>query len=116
MPNRMERWAAVLIVAVLAGTAWGEGSQGITKPSEEVTLSFARPGRVAAVLVKDGEPVKAGQAVVQLDDREERAMLAVDEAAATDTSKMRGQESIRDQKEVDRKRIEAMAPGIKTPY
>jgi len=116
MPHGMEKWAAMLVMAALASTVLGEGSTGITRPSGDTTLQFARPGRVDKVLVKDGEAVKAGQAVVQLDDVEERAALAQDDAAAKDQTKIAAQATVLDQKRVDLKRIEAMPPGIKTPY
>ncbi len=115
MPYRMQKWVAVLAVVALAGTALGDGVEGITRPSGDTTLSFSTPGRVENVLVKDGEAVKAGQVVVQLDDTVERAQLAQDEAAAQDETKIHAQEAVRDQKTVDLKRIQSLGTSA-TPF
>ena len=36
-----------------------EGIAAVTSPSADVTLSFVQPGRIAEVLIKEGENVKA---------------------------------------------------------
>ena len=57
----------------------------ITRPSEDVTLSFVMPGRIAKVLVKEGDEVKAGQLLVQQDDAAELVQLEQLKAEAEDT-------------------------------
>jgi len=61
-----------------------EGTEAITRPSKDVTLSFVRPGLVAEVLVADGDKVKAGEVLIRLDDRAEQVQLAQLEADAED--------------------------------
>ena len=46
--------SAVFVLAAM-GPAHAQGIEAITRPSEDVTLSFVRPGRIAAVLVKEGD-------------------------------------------------------------
>ncbi len=49
-----------------------KGIEAIARPSKDVTFSFTRPGRVAEVLVEQGQIVSAGDVLVQLDDSVER--------------------------------------------
>lgn len=53
---------------------------GTLMPQDEVTLSVDQPSTIARVLVDLGDRVRAGQVVVQLDDREDR--LRVQQAEA----------------------------------
>jgi RND family efflux transporter MFP subunit len=64
--------------------------KAVTAPSEDLTLSFTRPGRLAKVLVREGQHVKAGDLLVQLDDAVERAQLATLKAQADSTTAIRG--------------------------
>lgn len=50
------------------------------EPYDEVWVKAEVSGQVVEVLVKEGEPVKRGQALVQLDDRDYRSRLARIEA------------------------------------
>jgi len=50
--------------------------EAVAKPSRDVTFSFTRPGRVDRILVKAGQPVAAGEVLVQLDDAVERERVA----------------------------------------
>ena len=60
-----------------------------TTPSLDLTLSFTHPGRIAKVLVHEGQQVKAGEVLVQLDDAVERAQAASLKAQAETTTAMR---------------------------
>jgi multidrug efflux pump subunit AcrA (membrane-fusion protein) len=59
---------------------------GITRPSEERKLTFAAPGLVSDVAVKDGDVVKKGQLLASQDDRQEQFTLKsyVREASSDD--------------------------------
>ncbi|MGD0485508.1 MAG: efflux RND transporter periplasmic adaptor subunit [Gemmatimonadales bacterium] len=78
------------------GLCWGREEpataaiKAITAPSEDLTLSFTRPGRLAKVLVREGQHVKAGDLLVQLDDAVERAQWATLKAQADSTTAIRG--------------------------
>lgn len=71
-----------LVVAVYTAAAWAplyetpEGIEAISRPSKDLTPSFTSPGLVAKVLVKEGDLVKAGGLLIQLDDLAEKAQLA----------------------------------------
>ncbi len=99
------RLAPVIIATILlAGLSSPAGAQdvgAITRPSEDVTLSFVRPGRVAEILVKEGDVVKAGQLVARQDDDAERAQLAELKAQADDTVRVRAAEAQLAQKKVE---------------
>jgi HlyD family secretion protein len=112
----LSRWCAVLTV-VIAGAAWAEPIPAITKASDDVTLSYARNGRVAKILVKEGDTVKADQALVELDAREEAAQLAIDEAKAADQTRVTAQDAILEQKKVDLRKTQwAFDHGAKSEF
>jgi len=52
-----------------------DGTEAITRPSDDRTLAFVRSGLVAEVLVEDGDYVKKGQVLVRLDDEAERVRV-----------------------------------------
>ncbi len=54
---------------------------GTLNPMDEVTLSVDQPSTIAKVLVDMGDRVRAGQVLVQLDDREDRLRVEQTEAA-----------------------------------
>ncbi len=84
----MNRKRIILIVAALAlaGLAWVLIARNAGRDKElklygnvdirEVELSFRVPGRLAKVLVDEGNAVKAGMLLAQLDDRPDRDALA----------------------------------------
>lgn len=54
---------------------------GTLNPMDEVTLSVDQPSTIVKVLVDMGDRVRAGQVLVQLDDREDRLRVEQAEAA-----------------------------------
>lgn len=68
--------ALILGVAVSTSVALAVDVDAITRPSDDVTLSFPQAGKVANVLVKDGQAVKADQVLLQQDDSAEQQMVA----------------------------------------
>lgn len=92
------------------------GVQAITKPSEDVTLSFIRPGRIAKVLVKDGQTVRAGDPLMQQDDTAELVQLRQLEAQAKNDTRVRAAEAQLAQKKVDANKLEeAFKKGAVSP-
>lgn len=86
---------AILIMGPLAITAWAgaaEAIKAITSPSQDLTLSLTRPGMLAKVLVRQGQKVRAGEVLVQLEDSVERRQAALLKAKADDTSAIRATE------------------------
>jgi RND family efflux transporter MFP subunit len=69
---------------------------GQTKPSDSRVLSFVRPGRVVAILVKEGEEVKKDQVIAIQDSTEEEAELKIDRENATDTTEIEVENQVHD--------------------
>jgi RND family efflux transporter MFP subunit len=94
---------AALPVLLLSLSAFAADSttpiEAVTKPSQDVVLSFTHPGRVAELLVKEGDTVKAGQIVAKQDDTEEQAALDVAQAQADDNTRYEAQEKVQAQKQ-----------------
>ena len=102
------------MLAVTAGTclAAARPIEAITRPSANVVLKFTRPGLVAKVLVTDGEAVKVGQVVAQLDDDAEKMQVAQLKAQAEDPTRVDASKAQLAQKRLDlRKYQDAMAAG-----
>jgi multidrug efflux pump subunit AcrA (membrane-fusion protein) len=57
------------------------GAEGALEPVQSVELSFGIGGKVAEVLVKEGDSVKAGEAIARLDSAAQRNAVAQAEAA-----------------------------------
>lgn len=85
------------------------GIRAITKPSADVVQSFVQPGRIAAVYFKEGDAVKAGQALVQQDDAAEQILLAQLKAQSEDMTQIRASEASLAQKKVDLQKLEKAA-------
>ena len=56
-------------------------AQGFVNPARSVDLAFRSGGRVAEVLIKEGDQVKHGQALIRLQDDELQAALSQAQAA-----------------------------------
>ncbi|NLW85821.1 MAG: efflux RND transporter periplasmic adaptor subunit [Planctomycetes bacterium] len=89
--------------------AGGEGIEAVTYPSDDVTLSFVRPGQIAAVDVTAGQSVKSGQLLVRQDDSAEQAELEHLRAKAQNNIRIRAAEAQLAQKRVDFEKIKQAA-------
>jgi len=56
---------------------------GVVEPENWAKIAALAPGRLAEILVKEGDAVRQGQPLARLDDREARARVAELEAKAT---------------------------------
>jgi len=83
-----------------------EKIEAVTKPSGDAVLSFVMPGKVAEVLVKEGDSVKAGQVIMRQDDSVEQAQMVQLKEQAEDTTRLKAAEAQLDQKRVDLKKTE----------
>jgi len=97
-----------MVVLAGAGSARADDVEAVTRPSQDVTLSFVRPGRIATIAVKEGRQVAAGDVLVQQDDRAERAQLEQLEAQAKDETRIRAAEAQLAQKDEDYKKLEEL--------
>lgn len=105
--NLIRGRSVVLFLLFAAPLARGQGGiTAVTNPSADVTLSFVQAGRIAEVLVKEGDSVGKDQLLVRLDDAVEQLRLAQIKAQAEDTSQVEAAQASLEQKRVDLKRIE----------
>ena len=89
--------------------------KAIARASEDITVSSTMPVRVDKVFVKDGDTVKPGDPLVQLDDKAERVQMEQLKAQADDETHVEAAEAQLAQKKVDLKGIEdAKARGSAT--
>jgi len=104
----MRRALHLLLAAgpVCLAAACPAGIEAITWPSEDVTLAFTMPGRVAEVLVKEHEAVTKGQLLIRLDDEAERVQLAQLRSQSEDTTRIRAAEAQLEQYKVTLRKIE----------
>ncbi|MBL7219472.1 MAG: efflux RND transporter periplasmic adaptor subunit [Phycisphaerae bacterium] len=110
MIEKLVIFAGVLSVALLSGTAAVPEKQvyqykAIVRASEDITVSSTMPVRVSKVHVKDGDTVKPGQTLVQLDDKAERVQMAQLKAQAEDKTHVEAAVAQLDQKKLDLKRV-----------
>ena len=81
----------------------------ITIPSADVTLSFVQPGRIAEIHFKEGDAVRAGDALVQLDDAADQVRLAQLRAESENLTHILAAEASLAQKRVDLKKLQTAA-------
>lgn len=80
------RWGLGCLVGalILAGPAMSPSQtatersdiEAIARPSKDITFSFTRPGRIAKVLISQGQMVAAGDVLVRLNDTVEQERVA----------------------------------------
>jgi len=106
----MMRVIVFLMVAFSFGVVCcgAESIEAFTRPSDDVTLSFVRPGLIAKMLVKEGDQVRQGQLLVAQDDLAEMASLEQLKAKADDTVQIDASKADLDQKRVDFEKLEKL--------
>ena len=110
---------SVLVIVLFAAPFPGKDASGsvnsgirsVTRPSADITMSFVQPGRIAAVHLKEGDVVKADQALVQQDDAAEQVLLTQLAAQCEDMTQIRAGEASLAQKRVDLQKLEKAAAG-----
>ncbi len=91
--------------------------EGISAPSADIMLSFVLGGRVAEVLVKDGDFVKKNQILARLDDKTERIQLTQLKAQAKDKTLVQKASAEWVQKKADSRKIaRAKTKGAATDW
>jgi len=72
--HRVPSLVCLVIAILLSNVSWGAEPplKGIILPFQDVDLTFPVPGIIAEVKVREGDVVRAGQALVRLDDRLEK--------------------------------------------
>jgi RND family efflux transporter MFP subunit len=80
--------------------------EAITLPSADITMSFVMSGRLAEVLVKEGDSVKNGQILAVLEDRVERLKVIQLKAQVENKTRIKAAEADLEQKKIDLKKFE----------
>lgn len=139
MPNRSGRLLTALTVAiglVLGGRVCGDAAhaadepsapaqlapddsaqeqRGLTRPNETRELAIVTRGVIAKVLVKEGDPVKAGQLLLQQDVRMEQLKLqGLQIQAASDTEIHKAEQEL-DLADAQYKNVASAASGVYAP-
>jgi multidrug efflux pump subunit AcrA (membrane-fusion protein) len=111
MTKKLLAYIGVLSAALISGAATVPEKpayqfKAIARASEDITVSSTMPVRVDKVFVEDGDTVKPGQPLVQLDDKAERVQMEQLKAQAEDKTHVEAAEAQLAQKKVDLKGIE----------
>jgi RND family efflux transporter MFP subunit len=107
----------VILWTISLWPCYGMEVEAVTKPSADIELSFVRVGRIAGVLVKEGDAVKAGQLLASQDDKVEQLQLLQLKAKAVDRTRIEAATADLLQKKEDLKKIEgARKKGAATDW
>jgi len=108
-------WPIVLVLCATAGASIAGDTEAVTRPSQDVTLSFVRAGRVAKVLVKEGQVVSEGDLLVQQDDSAEQAQFVQLKETANSVIHVEASKAQLAQKEADLEKMKNAAKrGVAT--
>ena len=95
----------------------GADIEAITKPSADIEIAFVKAGRVAEVLVKEGDTVKAGQLLAGQDDKVEQIQVLQLLAKADNKTRLEASKTELLQKGEDLKKVEgAKKKGAATDW
>jgi RND family efflux transporter MFP subunit len=99
--KKIELSLFLFVVPVLSASVLGQTYDWITAPSQDVVLGFVTPGRIGQVFVKQGDKVKQGETLAQLDDSAEQASTEQLKLQSESTINARYAQAQADQKRVD---------------
>jgi len=97
-----------VFVLVLIVSVSGYGAitvDAITSPIADITLSFVQPGRIAFILPKEGDNVKANQVIVKQDDAVAQAQLEQIKALSENTTQIEASKASLQQKRIDLEKL-----------
>jgi RND family efflux transporter MFP subunit len=97
-----------LLVGASARGAEPQYADGMSAPSQRAKLAAQVPGVVKELLVKHGDEVKAGQPIIQQDDRLAQNQLQIAEQEANSDIRVEAAKADLAQKQVELRRIEQM--------
>ena len=89
------------LISLFTITASAAEVEGISQPSADVALSFVRPGKIVKVGVKDGDKVKKGQLLAQVDSDLEKSQIIQLNAELNNDVKIRAEKAKITQKKKD---------------
>jgi RND family efflux transporter MFP subunit len=113
MRNVLSLVLAVLVVSAvaLAETDPTDLYQAKALPSRDLTFSFTQPGTIRTLHVTEGQSVRPGQLLVELDTTVEQAQLAQAQAEADDDTRVRAARARLKQAKLDLDKIRQAAAG-----
>jgi len=88
-------------LALAARGAWALDVEAVTRPHDDRVLAFTRPGLIGEIFVKEGDAVKEGQALVQLDNAAEKIEVEQLKALADDDTRVLAAQAQLEQKKED---------------
>lgn len=100
----MSLWGCLSLAVPM--TVQAEGVASITMPQADIFLGFVSGGLVGEVLVKEGDRVKKGALLANLNDTVEQLELARLTAMAEDTTRLRAAAADLAQKRADLKKLQ----------
>lgn len=89
--------------------------KAITKPCDDVTLSFVQPGTIAKINFKEGDLVHVNDILVRQDDSVEQIRLEQLKAESEDTTTIQHADITLAQRGVDVKRLKEAGAAVTTP-
>lgn len=92
--------SALVGIVLITTLCQAQGVPAFTMPSDDVKLSFVRPGCVAEAPIKEGDAVNAGQILLRQDDSAEQEQLKYLSAEATNTTRVEAADAQYKQKQV----------------
>lgn len=95
------RISAFFVGLLLAVRAAGQDVPGVTRPVREALLSAAASGIVSRIAVREGESVTQGQALIELDRRQEELEVARRKLLWENPAEIRAAEARRDTTRTD---------------
>ena len=107
--------AAICCVGFMSAVSYGaQPIKTYTKPCVDIILSFVRLGKISEIAVKDGDIVKPGDLLVQLDDSAEAAACERLKAKAEQDLPIREARAKLKQAELDLKKYERTSIRLQT--
>ena len=103
--------AAFALLPVLSASTpalAGEAVEAIARPRHDFELGFTVPGQVDEIRVKPGDPVEAGDVLVELADREEEAVVELWRLRAESDVQLRTAKKEHELAQVEAKRLERL--------
>ena len=87
--------ALLVLMAGLPAGSHAQGTEGISAPVADVTLSFVTAGKLHDTMVKEGDLVEKGQLLAVLEDKPERLEIQQLQAQAEDRTRISAAQAAR---------------------
>ncbi|MCA9148473.1 MAG: efflux RND transporter periplasmic adaptor subunit [Planctomycetales bacterium] len=106
-------WPCISVILLTAVPVYSQVTRSFAEPIERSEVAAAEPGVVVRILVKEGQQVKAGQVLAELDREVLIQSLRLAELEAASRSKIDAAESLL---RIRKQRKETLAPLLKSGH